>query len=149
MMCSLGCYYFMTAIPLQKDAQKVIWFFFSKLACLQSEPAVPCARIMKLNRLSSLSLAGASQHVCISLCSFEQKYHILYRSWVKGAVVLVVLLGLTWILGVLYLNEESVVIAYFFTVLNSLQGLFIFVFHCLKNEKVSNYTANTSAFRGL
>ncbi|CAG5131799.1 unnamed protein product [Candidula unifasciata] len=61
-----------------------------------------------------------------------------YRSWVKGAVVLVVLLGLTWILGVLYLNEESVVIAYFFTVLNSLQGLFIFVFHCLKNEKVSN-----------
>uniref|UniRef100_A0A2C9JN20 Uncharacterized protein n=1 Tax=Biomphalaria glabrata TaxID=6526 RepID=A0A2C9JN20_BIOGL len=57
-------------------------------------------------------------------------------AWLKGAMVLVVLLGLTWLLGVLYLNKESEIIAYLFTILNSLQGMFIFIFHCIKNEKV-------------
>ncbi|GFN79102.1 adhesion g protein-coupled receptor l2 [Plakobranchus ocellatus] len=57
-------------------------------------------------------------------------------AWLKGAVVLVVLLGLTWAFGLLYLNQETVILAYVFTILNSLQGLFIFVFHCLKNDKV-------------
>nr|KAF7425664.1 hypothetical protein H0235_008102 [Vespula pensylvanica] len=58
------------------------------------------------------------------------------RAWLRGAIVLVFLLGLTWTFGLLYLNQESVVMAYIFTVLNSLQGLFIFVFHCVQNEKV-------------
>lgn len=58
------------------------------------------------------------------------------RAWLRGAIVLVFLLGLTWTFGLLYLNQESVVMAYIFTILNSLQGLFIFVFHCVQNEKV-------------
>ncbi|PNF40244.1 hypothetical protein B7P43_G07072 [Cryptotermes secundus] len=58
------------------------------------------------------------------------------RAWLRGAIVLVFLLGLTWTFGLLYLNEESLIMAYIFTVLNSLQGLFIFVFHCVQNEKV-------------
>lgn len=57
-------------------------------------------------------------------------------SWLKGAIVLVVLLGLTWSFGVLYISKESVVMAYLFTILNTLQGVFIFVFHCVMNEKV-------------
>ncbi|XP_065297125.1 latrophilin Cirl-like isoform X5 [Dermacentor albipictus] len=56
--------------------------------------------------------------------------------WIRSAAVLVVLLGLTWGFGLLYLNAESVVMAYLFTFLNSLQGLFIFVFHCLRNDKL-------------
>ncbi|XP_014479736.1 PREDICTED: latrophilin Cirl-like isoform X2 [Dinoponera quadriceps] len=59
-----------------------------------------------------------------------------HLAWLRGAIVLVFLLGLTWTFGLLYLNQESVVMAYIFTVLNSLQGLFIFVFHCVQNEKV-------------
>jgi hypothetical protein len=51
--------------------------------------------------------------------------------------VLVFLLGLTWTFGFLYLNQESVAMAYLFTFLNSLQGFFIFSFHCVQNEKVS------------
>ncbi len=58
------------------------------------------------------------------------------RSWVKGAFVLVVLLGLTWAFGLLYINKETLIMAYLFTILNSLQGLFIFIFHCIMNEKV-------------
>lgn len=63
-------------------------------------------------------------------------YSFCFRGWIKGAVVLIVLLGLTWGFGLFYVNEQSVVMAYIFTVLNSLQGLLIFIFHCFMNEKV-------------
>ncbi|XP_071523917.1 latrophilin Cirl-like isoform X6 [Panulirus ornatus] len=58
-----------------------------------------------------------------------------HATWVRGAIVLMFLLGLTWTFGLLYLNQASVVMAYIFTVLNSLQGLFIFIFHCVQNDK--------------
>ena len=51
--------------------------------------------------------------------------------------MLVVLLGLTWTFGLLFLSAETATFAYIFTILNSLQGFFIFVFHCIMNEKVS------------
>ncbi|XP_060605244.1 adhesion G protein-coupled receptor L1-like isoform X2 [Ruditapes philippinarum] len=57
-------------------------------------------------------------------------------TWLKGSAVLVVLLGLTWTFGFLYLDEDMVAIAYIFTILNSLQGLFIFIFHCFMDRKV-------------
>ncbi|XP_074642334.1 adhesion G protein-coupled receptor L3-like isoform X3 [Tubulanus polymorphus] len=57
-------------------------------------------------------------------------------AWIKGASVLVVLLGLTWAFGLLFLGEETVALAYIFTILNSLQGVFIFTFHCVMNDKV-------------
>ncbi|CAN8004689.1 unnamed protein product, partial [Ixodes hexagonus] len=66
----------------------------------------------------------------------EQSKMANLRIWIRSATVLVFLLGLTWAFGLLYLNAESVVMAYLFTFLNSLQGLFIFVFHCLRNDKV-------------
>ncbi|XP_078673403.1 uncharacterized protein LOC144912260 isoform X2 [Branchiostoma floridae x Branchiostoma belcheri] len=59
-----------------------------------------------------------------------------FRFWIRVSVTLICLLGLTWLLGVLYISRETVVFAYFFTIANSFQGLFIFIFHCLKNEKV-------------
>src|SRR6218665_2895607 len=58
------------------------------------------------------------------------------RSWVRGVFVLMILLGSTWVFGFFYVNKDSLFMAYIFTILNSLQGLFIFVFHCLTNEKV-------------
>jgi len=62
--------------------------------------------------------------------------YVYCSTWLKGAFVLIVLLGLTWIFGLFYVDSQSVFIAYVFTVLNSLQGLFIFVFHCLMSDKV-------------
>jgi len=51
--------------------------------------------------------------------------------------VLEVLLGLTWAFGLVFVNEQTTMFAYIFTILNSLQGTFIFVFHCIMNEKVT------------
>ncbi|KAM9790047.1 adhesion G protein-coupled receptor L2b.1 [Syngnathus typhle] len=58
------------------------------------------------------------------------------RSWVLGTFVLLCLLGLTWSFGLFFLNESSVVMAYLFTIFNTLQGMFIFIFHCLLQKKV-------------
>ncbi|KHJ48650.1 Latrophilin/CL-1-like GPS domain protein [Trichuris suis] len=58
------------------------------------------------------------------------------KFWVKGAFILVVLLGLTWSLGILMVSRSAIAIAYMFTILNSLQGLFIFCFQVLMNKKV-------------
>ncbi|KAM6948933.1 adhesion G protein-coupled receptor L2b.1 [Aplochiton taeniatus] len=58
------------------------------------------------------------------------------RSWVMGAFALLCLLGLTWSFGLFFLNESSVVMAYLFTIFNTLQGMFIFIFHCLLQKKV-------------
>ena len=48
------------------------------------------------------------------------------------------LLGLTWAFGLLFINKESVVMAYLFTTFNAFQGVFIFVFHCALQKKVSS-----------
>uniref|UniRef100_A0A8C5N9Z8 Adhesion G protein-coupled receptor L2-like n=1 Tax=Gouania willdenowi TaxID=441366 RepID=A0A8C5N9Z8_GOUWI len=58
------------------------------------------------------------------------------RSWVLGAFALLCLLGLTWSFGLFFLNDSSVVMAYLFTIFNTLQGMFIFIFHCLLQKKV-------------
>ncbi|KAK3577482.1 hypothetical protein CHS0354_026429 [Potamilus streckersoni] len=58
------------------------------------------------------------------------------KGWIQGALALEVLLGLTWIFGYFYISQEMLVMAYLFTVFNSLQGLFIYIFHCLCNKKV-------------
>uniref|UniRef100_A0A3B4AL28 Uncharacterized protein n=1 Tax=Periophthalmus magnuspinnatus TaxID=409849 RepID=A0A3B4AL28_9GOBI len=57
-------------------------------------------------------------------------------SWVLGAFALLCLLGLTWSFGLFFLNESSIVMAYLFTIFNTLQGMFIFIFHCLLQKKV-------------
>uniref|UniRef100_A0A1A7Z6D9 Latrophilin 2 n=1 Tax=Iconisemion striatum TaxID=60296 RepID=A0A1A7Z6D9_9TELE len=58
------------------------------------------------------------------------------RSWVLGAFALLFLLGLTWSFGLFFLNESSIVMAYLFTIFNTLQGMFIFIFHCILQKKV-------------
>uniref|UniRef100_A0A8C3HJX5 Adhesion G protein-coupled receptor L3 n=1 Tax=Chrysemys picta bellii TaxID=8478 RepID=A0A8C3HJX5_CHRPI len=60
----------------------------------------------------------------------------LHRSWVIGAIALLCLLGLTWAFGLMYINESTVIMAYLFTIFNSLQGMFIFIFHCVLQKKV-------------
>lgn len=81
-------------------------------------------------------------HVWISVAekvSYLMKHlsFVLYRSWVIGAIALLCLLGLTWAFGLMYINESTVIMAYLFTIFNSLQGMFIFIFHCILQKKVS------------
>lgn len=61
---------------------------------------------------------------------------VSFRSWVMGAFALLCLLGLTWSFGLFFINEASIVMAYLFTIFNTFQGMFIFIFHCLLQKKV-------------
>uniref|UniRef100_A0A667GVZ7 Adhesion G protein-coupled receptor L2 n=1 Tax=Lynx canadensis TaxID=61383 RepID=A0A667GVZ7_LYNCA len=61
---------------------------------------------------------------------------IFSLSWVLGAFALLCLLGLTWSFGLLFINEETIVMAYLFTIFNAFQGVFIFIFHCALQKKV-------------
>lgn len=59
------------------------------------------------------------------------------RSWALGAIALLFLLGLTWAFGLLFINENTVIMAYLFTTFNAFQGMFIFIFHCALQKKVT------------
>uniref|UniRef100_A0A674JAD5 Adhesion G protein-coupled receptor E1 n=1 Tax=Terrapene triunguis TaxID=2587831 RepID=A0A674JAD5_9SAUR len=52
------------------------------------------------------------------------------------AIAQVFILGCTWIFGLLQVGPAATVMAYLFTVVNSLQGAFIFLVHCLLNRQV-------------
>ncbi|XP_042552694.1 adhesion G-protein coupled receptor F3 [Dipodomys spectabilis] len=55
----------------------------------------------------------------------------------KALLILTPIFGLTWGFGIaIILEEVSIVPHYIFTVLNSLQGVFILVFGCLSDKKV-------------
>nr|XP_013001000.1 adhesion G protein-coupled receptor E1-like [Cavia porcellus] len=46
------------------------------------------------------------------------------------------ILGCTWVLGMFQFGPLARVMAYLFTIINSLQGAFIFLIHCLLNRQV-------------
>lgn len=112
---------------------------FSPKRCI-SIHTTNCEALMQLVQMQYGHL------VCFSSCCSEvRKSKILCcvnnnsffcRSWVLGAFALLCLLGLTWSFGLFFLNESSIVMAYLFTIFNTLQGMFIFIFHCLLQKKV-------------
>ena len=63
----------------------------------------------------------------------------LIVSYIKGVALLIFLLGSTWIFGLLYLAINNIYLAYIFTILNSLQGVGIFVFQCVLNKSIHQY----------
>ena len=62
----------------------------------------------------------------------SQKISRLQRAR-QGAAILV-LLGLTWLFGVLAINDAKIVFQYLFCIFNSLQGLLVFIFYCVLSE---------------
>ncbi|XP_051541847.1 adhesion G-protein coupled receptor G4 [Myxocyprinus asiaticus] len=54
----------------------------------------------------------------------------------RAVASLTFLLGLTWAVAFLAWGPVKVFLLYLFSILNSLQGFFIFVFHCLMKENV-------------
>ncbi|XP_078387215.1 adhesion G protein-coupled receptor E3-like [Cetorhinus maximus] len=58
------------------------------------------------------------------------------RAFTITAIAQLCLLGCMWIFGILHSQENTIAMAYIFTVVNSLQGAFIFILHCLFNKQV-------------
>ena len=54
----------------------------------------------------------------------------------RGAVGLLLLLGLTWLFAIFTVGEANIVFEYIFCMLNTLQGFFIFLVYCVANKDV-------------
>ncbi|XP_071944567.1 adhesion G-protein coupled receptor D1-like [Antedon mediterranea] len=67
----------------------------------------------------------------------EQEDHRQLKKSLKGALFLVPILGVTWIFGPLMaVTDGSPFMQYLFVILNSLQGVFIFIVYCLLDNEV-------------
>uniref|UniRef100_A0A8C3G6B1 Adhesion G protein-coupled receptor L4 n=1 Tax=Cyclopterus lumpus TaxID=8103 RepID=A0A8C3G6B1_CYCLU len=58
------------------------------------------------------------------------------RSCARGGLALLFVLGATWTLGVLHILNETTLTAYLFTIANTFQGMFIFIFLCVLSRKI-------------
>ena len=59
---------------------------------------------------------------------------LLHR--IRIIVAFVLLFSLTWLFGFLVVSNDIIAFQYIFCVLNSLQGFFVFLFYCVRNENV-------------
>lgn len=92
--------------------------------------------IMILTRVVLITIGTAKRRSLMMNNSPEEQVSEQIRAAVKAVLVLLPILGLTWLCGVLV--PFSVVIAYIFSLLNSLQGLFIFLIYGVYNTEVRN-----------
>ena len=67
------------------------------------------------------------------VCQLERRSNYLLRQ-ARGLLSLSFILGSTWLIGVFGIFHSSIAVTYIFTTLNSLQGLFIFIFHVLWSD---------------
>jgi len=60
------------------------------------------------------------------------------KAGAKATAVILPLLGITWVFGLLSFSSSTVAFQYIFAIANSLQGLMIFIFHCLLNKQIQD-----------
>ncbi|XP_070574016.1 uncharacterized protein [Ptychodera flava] len=87
--------------------------------------------------LANVGILVVVMHTFLAVKSIAKKPKIEQaKRSTRAALVLLPLLGITWLFGCLAFNKATVVFQYVFAILNSLQGFFIFIFHCLANDDV-------------
>ncbi|KAK3728437.1 hypothetical protein QZH41_009483 [Actinostola sp. cb2023] len=75
-------------------------------------------------------------HCTGAMVPVETKSNERKRCWTAFAILS--LLGLTWLFGALAISDARIVFEYLFCIFNSLQGFFIFFFHCVRIKEVRN-----------
>lgn len=60
------------------------------------------------------------------------------RAFVITAVAQLCVLGTMWIFGCFQFGENTIVMSYLFTIFGSLQGVMLFVMHCLFSKQVGH-----------
>ncbi|XP_075758536.1 adhesion G protein-coupled receptor E3-like isoform X2 [Pelodiscus sinensis] len=72
----------------------------------------------------------------LSSLNADVSSHRGHRLMIFKTIVQLFVLGCTWILGLLQVGPAATLMAYWFNIINSLQGAFIFLVHCLLNRQV-------------
>uniref|UniRef100_A0A3B4DUZ1 Adhesion G protein-coupled receptor D2 n=2 Tax=Pygocentrus nattereri TaxID=42514 RepID=A0A3B4DUZ1_PYGNA len=94
--------------------------------------------IMVLTRVVVITISTAKRRslMLAANASPVEQVSEQIRAAVKAVLVLLPILGLTWLCGVLV--PFSIIMAYIFILLNSLQGLFIFLIYGVYNTEIRN-----------
>ena len=58
------------------------------------------------------------------------------RHWLKASISLVIVMGITWIIGILVFNRHLLFVAYIYTIFIGLQGLIIFILFVVLSKQV-------------
>ncbi|EDV19669.1 uncharacterized protein TRIADDRAFT_33124, partial [Trichoplax adhaerens] len=101
-----------------------IWAFIAPVI------AILCANIIIMVAVVKISLAA---NVAVSR---ESRNSLIVKSLVKATAVLFPILGMTWAFGLIPATQQTIIFSYLFVICNSLQGAFIFLFHCIFNSEV-------------
>ncbi|ELK37341.1 EGF-like module-containing mucin-like hormone receptor-like 2, partial [Myotis davidii] len=84
--------------------------------------------------------------VAISAASRPHLYGTPSRMLTFKAIAQLFILGCTWCLGILQVGPAAHAMAYLFTIINSLQGVFIFLVYCLLSQQVPLSTSHPVLF---
>ncbi|RDD37698.1 Adhesion G-protein coupled receptor D1, partial [Trichoplax sp. H2] len=103
-----------------------IWAFIAPVI------AILCANIIIMVAVVKISLAA---NVAVSRES-RNSLIVKSKSLVKATAVLFPILGMTWAFGLIPATQQTIIFSYLFVICNSLQGAFIFLFHCIFNSEV-------------
>ncbi|CAF1306566.1 unnamed protein product [Rotaria sordida] len=97
--------------------------------------AIPFALLILANIcFFIISIYTICKHVKSSNSSKEIKFSL------RDITILSILFGLTWLIGLFHLHEQiPIIISYIFTILNSFQGLLIFIFICLLKKQIQHF----------
>ncbi|XP_068178021.1 adhesion G protein-coupled receptor E5-like [Antennarius striatus] len=68
------------------------------------------------------------------------------KAFTVTAIAQMCVLGLMWIFGVFLFEEGPTFVEYVFTILNSLQGMLVFIMHCLLSKQVRDEYAHFLAY---
>lgn len=71
------------------------------------------------------------------------------RAFTITAVAQLCLLGTMWIFGCFQFNKGTIVMSYLFTIFGSIQGIMLFVMHCLFSKQVSHTPLKKSKEQAL
>ncbi|KAI8516643.1 hypothetical protein Bbelb_052240 [Branchiostoma belcheri] len=73
------------------------------------------------------------------------------RPWItrqiRRACSIMALFGLTWVFGFFVIDDARTVFAYLFCIFNTLQGLFIFIFHCVTREDMKEWRKKLTCWK--
>ncbi|XP_019625513.1 PREDICTED: adhesion G protein-coupled receptor L3-like, partial [Branchiostoma belcheri] len=73
------------------------------------------------------------------------------RQWIilqiRRAGSIMALFGLTWVFGFFVIDDARTVFAYLFCIFNTLQGLFIFIFHCVMREDMTKWRKKLTCWK--
>ncbi|XP_075690689.1 adhesion G protein-coupled receptor D2 [Rhinoderma darwinii] len=110
----------------------IIWAFVGPVLFILTVNTFVLFRVVMV----TISSARRRSKMLTPNCSLEKQIGIQVWATAKPIIVLLPVLGLTWLCGVLV--HISVIWAYIFIFLNAFQGLYIFLVYAIYNSEVRN-----------